>query len=186
MTVEMLATMAGLDKGFLWRLERGTKQPSVATVLRLAEALDVPVGQLFGELTAEGTVRVSRAGGRSKTPEGDGCHFEMLTPKGGLVEAFLFEVGPEFSGNGRQHDGQEIFLVLAGTVEMKTPDRTYVLELGDCAYFPGHLSHSMRRIGRAPATAVIAVARERSSIRRDQRTAGGTDHAGDTRQVKTD
>jgi transcriptional regulator with XRE-family HTH domain len=166
MTIEAVATAAGLDKGFLSRLERGTKQPSVETVLRLSEALGVPVGLLFGEQTTEDTVRVSRASGRSKTPEGGGYHFELLTPKGGLMEAFLFEVGPEISGHGQQHDGEEMFLMLAGTVEMKTPDRSYVLEVGDCAYFPGHLSHSMRRIGPAPATAVIAVARDRPSMKR--------------------
>jgi glycosyltransferase involved in cell wall biosynthesis len=34
--------------------------------------------------------------------------------------------------------------------------------------FPGHVAHSMRSIGSHPATAIIAIARERGSIRRDQ------------------
>jgi mannose-6-phosphate isomerase-like protein (cupin superfamily) len=164
----MLATAARLDKGFLSRLERGTKQPSVETVLRLSAALDVPVGQLFGEQTTEDTVRISRAAGRQRSMEGPSDYsFELLTPGGSLMEAFLFEVGVEFTGGSQQHDGEEMFFILAGTVEMRTPDRSYVLQVGDCAYFPGHLAHSMRRIGPAPATAIIAVARERSSVRRD-------------------
>jgi mannose-6-phosphate isomerase-like protein (cupin superfamily) len=164
----MLAAAARLDKGFLSRLERGTKQPSVETVLRLSAALDVPVGQLFGEQTTEDTVRISRAAGRERSMEGSSDYsFELLTPDGSLMEAFLFEVGVEFTGGGQQHDGEEMFFIIAGTVEMRTPDRSYVLQVGDCAYFPGHLSHSMRRIGPAPATAIIAVARERSSVRRD-------------------
>jgi transcriptional regulator with XRE-family HTH domain len=170
-TVEMLATAAGLDKGFLSRLERGTKRPSVETVLRLSAALDVPVGLLFGEQTTEETVRVSRAAGRSRSLEDpDTYSFELLTPKGSLMEAFLFHVGANPVGNGQQHDGEEMFLVLSGTVELRTPDRSYVLETGDCAYFPGHVSHQMRRIGSEPATGVIAVARERSSARRDEST----------------
>jgi len=159
MTVAALATAAGLDKGFLSRLERGAKQPSIETVLRLSAALDVPVGQLFGEQTTEDTVRVSRAAGRARFDEGGGYSFELLTPKGSSVEGFLFDIGPEFTGSGQQHDGEELFFVLAGTVEMRTPDRSYVLEAGDCAHFPGHLAHSMRRIGPAPAKAIIAVAR---------------------------
>ena len=159
MTVEALATAAGLDKGFLSRLERGSKQPSIATVLRLSAALKVPVGQLFGEQTAADTVRVSRALGRTRSQEGSGYGFELLTPKGSLMEGFLFQLGAEFSGNWQQHDGDEMFLVLAGTVEMRTPDRSFVLETGDCAYFPGHLAHSMRRLGTEPATALITVAR---------------------------
>jgi transcriptional regulator with XRE-family HTH domain len=168
-TVETLAAAAGLDKSFLSRLERGTKRPSVETVLRLSAALDVPVGLLFGEQTTDETVRVSRAAGRSRSMEEPGDYsFELLTPKGSMMEAFLFHVGTEPTGNGQQHDGEEMFLVLSGTVEMRTPDRSYVLEAGDCAYFPGHLRHQMRRIGLEPATAVIAVARERSSARRSR------------------
>jgi transcriptional regulator with XRE-family HTH domain len=163
-TVETLATAAGLDKGFLSRLERGTKRPSIETILRLSAALDVPVGQLFGEQTTDDTVRISRAAGRVRSLEDPGNYsFELLTPKGSLMEAFLFHVGAEPAGNGgQQHDGEEMFFVLSGTVEMRTPDRSYVLETGDCAYFPGHVAHQMRRLGPEPATAVIAVARERS------------------------
>jgi transcriptional regulator with XRE-family HTH domain len=169
LTVETLASAAGLDKGFVSRLERGTKRPSVETVLRLSAALNVPVGLLFGEQTTDETVRISRAAGRIKSEEGAGDYgFELLTPKGSVMEAFLFHVGDEPTGNGQQHDGEELFFVLSGTVEMRTPDRSYVLEVGDCAYFPGHLTHQMRRIGPGPAIAVIAVARERSSTRRTQ------------------
>jgi transcriptional regulator with XRE-family HTH domain len=169
-TVEALAAAADLDKGFVSRLERGTKRPSVETVLRLSAALDVPVGQLFGEQTTDDTVRVSRAAGRRRSPEDPGAaySFELLTPKGRLMEAFLFNVGATPAGNGQQHDGEEMFLVLSGTVEMRTPDRSYVLEKGDCAYFPGYLAHHMRRLGPEPAVAVIAVARDRPSARRNQ------------------
>lgn len=159
MTVEALASAAGLDKGFLSRLERGTKQPSIATVLRLSAALKMPVGQLFGEQTAADTVRVSRASGRARSEQENGYGFELLTPKGSLMEGFLFELGAEFGGTWQQHDGDEMFFVLTGTVEMRTPDRSFVLEPGDCAYFPGHLAHSMRRLGPEPATALITVAR---------------------------
>jgi transcriptional regulator with XRE-family HTH domain len=166
-TVESLATAAGLDKGFLSRLERGTKRPSIETVLRLSGALAVPVGQLFGEQTTNEMVRISRAAGRSRALEDpDTYSFELLSPKGGLMEGFLFYIGPNPSGSGQQHDGEELFFVISGTVEMRTPDRTYVLEAGDCAYFPGHLSHQMRRIGPEPATALIAVGRERAMVKR--------------------
>jgi len=182
LTLESLADATGLDKGFLSRLERGVKRPSVETVLRLSSALDVPVGQLFGEQTTDDTVRISRAVGRSRTlDEPDAYSFELLTPKGSLMEAFLFHPGPEPSGSGKQHDGEELFFVLRGAIEMRTPDRSYILQAGDCAYFPGHLSHQMHRIGSEAATALIAVGRERSPVKRqsaggaprDRRTARG-------------
>lgn len=185
-TLEALAAAAGLNKGFLSRLESGTKRPSIDTVLRLSAALAVPVGQLFGEQTGDDTVRISRAAGRSAVSEAPPAYsFELLTPKGSLMEAFLFQVGTEPTGGGQRHDGEEMFLVLAGTVEMRTPDRTYVLEKGDCAYFPGHLTHSMRRLGSDPATAVIAVARDRRSAR-GHGAAAEVRHPAATRRPQTD
>jgi transcriptional regulator with XRE-family HTH domain len=167
LTVEALATAAGLDKGFLSRLERGTKRPSVETVLRLSAALEVPVGLLFGEETTHETVRISRAAGRNRSLEEPGDYsFELLTPQGSMMEAFLFHVGTQPTGGGQQHDGEEMFLVLTGTVEMRTPDRSYVLDAGDCAYLPGHIAHQVRQIGAEAATAVIAVARDRSPSRK--------------------
>jgi transcriptional regulator with XRE-family HTH domain len=179
LTVETLAKAAGLDKGFLSRLERGTKRPSVETVLRLSAALAVPVGLLFGEQTTDDAVRVSRAAGRNRSEEEPGDYsFELLTPQGSMMEAFLFHVGTDPTGGGQQHDGEEMFLVLSGTVEMRTPDRSYVLEAGDCAYFPGHIAHQMRRIGAERATAVIAVGRERSANRRNVTTGKVSSPAG--------
>ena len=175
-TVETLAAAAGLDKGFLSRLERGTKRPSVETVLRLSAALEVPVGLLFGEQTTDETVRVSRAAGRSRSVEDPGAYsFELLTPKGSMMEAFLFHVGAEPTGKGQQHDGEEMFLVLSGTVEMRTPDRSYVLEAGDCAYQAAEIAPDFggvvrREFGAARST--VAAAERRFGRRRRGRGLG--------------
>jgi hypothetical protein len=59
-------------------------------VLRLSAALEVPVGLLFGEQTTDETVRVSRAATRSRSVEDPRAYsFELLTPKGSIMEAFL-------------------------------------------------------------------------------------------------
>ncbi len=135
----------------------------------------MPVGQLFGEQTTDDTVRISRAAGRNRALEEPGAYsFELLTPKGSLMEGFLFQVGPEPFGSGQQHDGEELFFVISGTVSMRTPDRNYILEAGDCAYFPGHLSHHMHRIGSEPAIALIAVGRERSVAKRQPAAGAAT------------
>ena len=171
MTLDALATAASIDKGFLSRLERGTKQPSIETVVRLSAALDVSIGELFGEQTAEDAVHISRSEGRSKTEQPGGYAFELLTSGDGLLDAFIFEAGPEFTrSDGQQHEGEEMFYVLAGTIEMRTADRSYVLEAGDCAVFPGHVAHSMRRLGDPLASALIAIARERLPLQGGSRS----------------
>ena len=55
-----LAAAVGLDKAYLSKVERGLKVPSIATPLKLAKALEIPVSQLFGESVDESVIHVSR------------------------------------------------------------------------------------------------------------------------------
>lgn len=49
MTQQVLAERAGLNEKHLGVLERECKDLAVSTLVRIAEALDVPVGELFVE-----------------------------------------------------------------------------------------------------------------------------------------
>ena len=48
-TLDELATLTGLSKAHLSRLESAERQPSIAALLTFAAALRVPVGRLLGE-----------------------------------------------------------------------------------------------------------------------------------------
>lgn len=47
---EDLAGVANLDRSYVGSLERGERNPSLATLLRIARALDVSVASLVGGL----------------------------------------------------------------------------------------------------------------------------------------
>jgi len=49
MTQEELAFRAGVDRTFIYRLERGIRQLTITTLIGLALALDVPARDLAGE-----------------------------------------------------------------------------------------------------------------------------------------
>ncbi|HWK47828.1 MAG TPA: XRE family transcriptional regulator [Stellaceae bacterium] len=174
LTLDALAEATGLDKGYLSRLERGLKGPSIATLLRLSQALDVPVAELLGERLAEHAVRVTRAASRLVgAPVSDTTHgFEGLSRAGAALEAFVVHPAAEFRTDGpiAEHAGEELFYVLTGTIELRFVDRGFVLEAGDCAQFPGSLPHRLRRIGPEPASALVAVAKTRTSGRRGTAT----------------
>lgn len=162
LTLDALAEAASLDKGYLSRLERGLKAPSIATLLRLSEALSVPVGELFGERLAEHAVRVTRRSERVAGPvDASTARFETLSRAGAALEAFIIYPAPVFAAPtaAAAHSGEELLLVLSGTIEMRFADRGFVLETGDCAQFPGHLPHRLRRLGEGEASALVAVSR---------------------------
>lgn len=163
-TLSELSAAVHLDKGYLSKIERGLKAPSVATVLNLARALDVPVAQLFGEALDDSAIHISRADTRTSPSDrraGSGYRLEALTAgKGGAgLEGFLVHPPPAFSEEFRaEHDGEELLFVVAGEVEVKFADRVIALSRGDALQFPGRLQHQVRRTS-ADACILIAVTR---------------------------
>ena len=104
-TVADLALESGLTKGFVSKLERDQASASVASLMRLCETLDIPVGSLFHASTGE-IVR------REERPPinfgGAGIAEYLLTPHGERrVQAILSEIGP---GGG---SGDELYALPA-------------------------------------------------------------------------
>lgn len=162
-TLADLSEAAGLDTGFLSKVERGLKAPSVSTVLNLSRALGVPVAQLFGEVVETSAIHVSRGQERGRsTKRGEaGYHLEPLTAGSSIggLEGFLVYPPPTFSEEFRaEHAGEELLFVVTGAVEVRFADRVVALKEGDAVQFPGHLSHQVRRTS-ASASVLITVSR---------------------------
>jgi transcriptional regulator with XRE-family HTH domain len=163
LTLDALADLTGLNKGYLSRIERGQKAPALATVLKLAAAFDVSVPELLGERLTAQTVRITRSGaGRQLLGKGDG--FEMLVPGSPIFDVVIVRPDSEFGAERlREHAGEEVLYVLEGTIELSFPSRKVLLKSGDCARFPGHLRHRMRRVGRHVAAALVIVVNSNSA-----------------------
>lgn len=164
MTLEQLASLTGLNKGYLSRLERNEKAPSIATVLKIAQAFSVPVSALFGEAVDEASIHIVRAAARPNVNEGEasGYVFAPLSrvSSSSSTEAFLMYPPAVFGADGRvEHGGSEIFFVLDGKIEVQFADRTVGLREGDFLQFPGHLAHQVRRLSKQ-ASALVIVTRE--------------------------
>src|SRR5688572_17350399 len=67
-TLEVLAARAGLTKSYLSKVERGMSVPSIATALKLADAFEVGVGDLFGASEGARDYVVVRKGERKPFP----------------------------------------------------------------------------------------------------------------------
>ena len=163
MTLDDLAMATGLNKGFLSRIEKDAKAPSIATVVKLSRALDIPVALLFGEQTANSDIHLVHTANRQ--PEEDpvqGYSFVPLSPAGSTrrAEAFLM-TPPRHSSEAThaEHSGEESLYVVSGRIEVKFADRSVVMTAGDFLQFPGHLVHQVRRIS-AHAVVLIVISRD--------------------------
>jgi transcriptional regulator with XRE-family HTH domain len=142
MTLTQLAGLTGLTKGFLSQVERDLTSPSVGTLLRVCEALDLPVGDLFA--AAQGSL-VRAAERAPVTFGGEGVEEFQLTPAG---ESRLLVLSSDIAPGGgsgddayRLQSDAEFVHVLAGTLDVHVADTSYRLATGDSLTFDAGAPH---------------------------------------------
>jgi len=137
LTIESLAEASGLTKSFLSKVERGKSTPSVAALLRIAEALNIPLSSLFEN---SATRRVIRSYDYPQVNfGGEGLVEYLLTPHAEQrVQVMLSRIA---SGGGSGADlyhlpGEVEFLfVVDGVLEVTFSDGVITLGAGDALTF---------------------------------------------------
>ncbi len=164
MTLDKLAFASGLNKGHLSRVERGQKGASVATLVQIAQALNVKVAHLLGETTFDSAISVVRANNRKHlfdpAKNGTAQYEALITGTKRSIESFV--VYPAKNPEDRElveHYGEEMIFVLSGEIELQFVDRVINLTTGDCVHFLGKLKHTLRQKGRRQAAALIVITR---------------------------
>ena len=144
-TMAEVAEQSGLTKGFVSKLERDLTNVSVASLIRLCEALDVSVGSLFEASVGEVVRRDDRPpinfGGRKMTEY-------LLTPSGEKrVQAILSDIEPGGGSGDEPYSlpaDVEFVLVLAGQLQITVAGEQVTLEQGDAFTFPPSTQHTFR------------------------------------------
>jgi len=156
MSMAEVAEQADLTKGFVSKLERDLANVSVASLIRLCDALGVSVGSLFqapkGEVVRRGARPRINFGGRKMTEY-------LLTPSGEKrVQAILSDIEPG-GGSGREPYSLpadvEFAFVLAGQLQVTVAGEQITLEQGDAFTFPAGLEHAFRVLPQAGRTQVL-------------------------------
>lgn len=147
LTIDEVAHVTGLTKGFLSRVERDVASPSVASLISLCEVLSIPVGSLF----EEPDVQFVPAGSGAKVNLGGIETAErLLSPRS---ESRVQVIRSVVAGQG--HGGEELYAVaadvdvlhvLSGEVEVRFSDREWRVGPGDTLTFRGHEPHTWRVI----------------------------------------
>lgn len=133
MTLDDLARQSGLTKGFLSRLERDQAAASVAALVRVCGALNLPIGDLFEESSAG---EVVRAGEYPRVKFGGVNIAEyLLTPQTERrVQAILSDIAPG-GGSGPEAyalpSEVEFVFVLSGALRIQVGEQTASLDAGD-------------------------------------------------------
>ncbi len=144
-----LADVVGLTSSFLSLIERDQSSPSIESLRKISEALEVPVFYFLLEPYDRSPV-VRRDQRLTLTDTASHRMFKLLTP--GLhrkMEALLYEqepTGDNFALPLKQYT-EEFLYILQGRLELQLGDETYRLEAGDTAYFDSPILVRMAAIG---------------------------------------
>jgi len=158
LTLQDLSQATELSKPLLSQIENDQVIPPLATLLRIAKALKVPLQTFFEEEDNTQKCLVVRAGEASRmqrrpshggAPQPYFYHSLAYGKKHKHMEPFLVEFDPAHTEQSQpvRHPGEEFFYILEGTVELKHGDETYVLEAGDSVYWDSNEPHSLKALG---------------------------------------
>lgn len=159
-SMRSLARRSGLSANALSMIERGLTSPSVSTLTKLANALEVPIMAFFRQEPDRQKVVFRKAAERTRVPfprglwEGLGGEYFI-----GRVEAFLLtlEAGGTSGPHGMIHTGHELIFCLRGTLEYEVDGQRFLLEAGDSLIFAAQLNHRWRNPGRNVASAILVI-----------------------------
>ncbi|MFZ0627249.1 MAG: cupin domain-containing protein [Acidimicrobiia bacterium] len=161
-TVEQLAATAGVSMGSLSQIERGKGNPSFSTLQKIADALDLRIGDLVEASNPSPTgPMVVRRRDRARLQMGyDGLVYELITPNlRGSLEMLQTSIPPGFSNrsNPFQHQGEECVLVVEGEVTVGVGETTQQLTAGDAITYDPYQPHWWTNDRDVAATVVGAV-----------------------------
>lgn len=153
-TLDQLASVTGLTKGYLSQIENSTKTPPFSTLDKIAYALGVDITYFFVNSEneqANSKITVVQPEERKRVAPGGlrrGYGYESLAYKraGKNMEPYLITVDSRGRGSFR-HDGEEFLFILEGTLEFSFGGKKYILKPGCSLYFDSGVEHSGRALG---------------------------------------
>lgn len=158
LTLQDLSEETELSKPLLSQIENEQVIPPLATLLRIAKALKVPLQTFFEEEDNTQKCLVVRAGDSNRLhrrPQHGGppqpylYHSLAYGKKHKHMEPFLVEFDPQQTTQPQavQHTGEEFLYVLEGCIELNHGTETYVLHPGDSVYWDSNEPHSLKALG---------------------------------------
>lgn len=163
-TLDQLAARSGVSRRMLINVEQGATNPSIATLLRLSDALGIGLPALVdtGDDGAEPVVvrRDGEVAAMWSSPAGGSAVMVAGTAPPDVSELWDWRLGPGDTYRSEAHRAgtRELLHVLSGGVVLVVGDSEHRLRAGDSASFDGSVPHSYANVsGARPARFSLAV-----------------------------
>ena len=147
-TLDQLAQKSGVSRRMLINVEQGSTNPSIATLLRLSDALGIGLPALVDTADEPGDTVVVRRAGEStamwSSPTGGRAVMVAGTRPPDVTELWDWRLGPgdTYSSEPHRAGTRELLVVLSGSIDLVVGQSHHRLRTGDSAGFDGGVSHS--------------------------------------------
>ncbi len=159
-TLERLAHLSSLTRGYLSKIERAEEPPPVSTLQTIAVALGVDISELLevnpvedGSMDSLDILRASDAGESYSSEAGYDYRPLVRRFRGKYMHPFLMVIGPGET-KAFKHDSEEFCYVVKGKVDFCYNGSHHRVEAGDCFYFDSRRPHYYRNRTRKDAVMV--------------------------------
>ncbi len=161
-----LADKSGFSSALLSQIENHMISPPLGTLIKLAAAMEIPIGRFFDDETeapfvivrSEDRKHISRVASTAGVKFGYSYESLAQGKKDRFMEPFIVTLEPatKKDRNSYSHEGEEFIFVLDGEMEVTLDGHTDVLKLGDCIYFDSKLRHRVECVDESGAR-ILAV-----------------------------
>jgi XRE family transcriptional regulator, regulator of sulfur utilization len=158
LTQGALAKAAQVPRSTVATLESGLGNPSLMVLVKVAQALGVPIDELLASPRA--MVRRWRAAEVAQRSKGRGVSIRELVPEpvpDEMMEVMDFAPGGLMGGTPHLPGTREFFTCLDGRVNLMVAGEKYELREGDVLAFPGNLPHSYQNADALKAARGVSV-----------------------------
>jgi transcriptional regulator with XRE-family HTH domain len=160
LSLQQLASRAGVSAAAIHKVERNDMVPTITTLLKLAAALGRPIGYFVdgvpGQVQVAAHTPVTRRPVLPAPAPG-----VQLTDIGGPPERFraagavaTLAPGAESGAEVAPRHGEELLFVLDGILAVEIAGERYTLRRGDALHYPTDHRHRWSNPGRRPAQVV--------------------------------
>lgn len=145
LSLGQLAKESGISKAMLSDIEKGSSNPTINTIWKIANGLKVPYTRLMDSIHHEATV-VRKSELVMQTGETPSyrvyCYYKTAPVRN--FELFYVELDAKSSNNaiGHSEKAQEYVYIIQGELILGTEKEEYTLSQGDSLVFDSSISHS--------------------------------------------
>ena len=147
LTLGQLSKISGISKAMLSDIEKGTSNPTINTIWKIANGLNVPYTKLMENIEEEATV-VRKSDPVMQTGETEHyrvyCYFGSSPVRN--FELFYVELDPNSSNAsiGHSEKAQEYIYITQGELLLHTEIGDYILYEGDSLVFDSSIAHTYK------------------------------------------